>query len=119
MAMALDVGGRRHSPLAGIAELNGVPALTGAFSVGVQRYGDDRACFFDKRRSFGLVDKVTTVYVCECRRDGSKSTLDQGSPNLWERVRKPWEPVLPVRTGSGSDRFPTGPNSKFEFEFKK
>jgi hypothetical protein len=27
--------------------------------------------------------------------------------------------VLPVRTGSGSGRFPTGPNSKFEFEFKK
>jgi hypothetical protein len=35
--------------------------------------------------------------------------LGQGSPNQWE-------PVLPVRTGSG--RFPTGPNSNFEFEFK-
>jgi hypothetical protein len=34
-----------------------------------------------------------------------------------EPVRKPWEPVVPVRIGSG--RFPTGPNSKFEFDLKK
>jgi hypothetical protein len=31
----------------------------------------------------------------------------------------PNKPVVPVRIGSGSGRFPTGPNSKFEFEFKK
>jgi hypothetical protein len=26
----------------------------------------------------------------------------QSLPNRWEPVRKPWEPVLPVRAGSGS-----------------
>jgi hypothetical protein len=39
---------------------------------------------------------------------------------LTRRVnRNWWEPVVPVQTGSGSDPFPTGSNSKFEFEFKK
>jgi hypothetical protein len=38
---------------------------------------------------------------------------------LTRRVnRNWWEPVVPVQTGSGSDRFPTGSNSEFEFEFK-
>jgi hypothetical protein len=44
------------------------------------------------------------------------------SPGLTEPMGtgpKPWEPVLPVRTGSGSGRFPTSLNSKFEFKFKK
>jgi hypothetical protein len=29
-----------------------------------------------------------------------------------------WKPVLLVQTRSGFGRFPTGPNSRFEFEFK-
>jgi len=36
-----------------------------------------------------------------------------------EPVRKPRLPVKPVRTGSGTRRFQTGPNLKFKFEFKK
>jgi hypothetical protein len=41
---------------------------------------------------------------------------EQGHPNRWESVQKPWEPVVLVRTGSS--RFQTGLNSKFEFELK-
>jgi len=32
--------------------------------------------------------------------------------------RKPRLPVKPVRTGSSTRRFQTGPNLKFKFEFK-
>ena len=39
--------------------------------------------------------------------------------NRPELVRKSRLPVKPVRTGSGLDRFQTGPNLKFKFEFKK
>ena len=49
-------------------------------------------------------------------------------PSVWfwthrsNRSAKPvWppRPVKPVRAGSGFGRYPTGPNSKFKFEFKK
>ena len=43
----------------------------------------------------------------------------QGSPNWWEPVRFDRLPVKPVRSGSGSGRYPTGQNSNFKFEFKK
>ena len=46
-----------------------------------------------------------------CHRQGFKSRS--------ESIRLPRLPVKPVRTGSDSDRFQTGPNSNFKFKFKK
>ena len=45
--------------------------------------------------------------------------LCAGFTNRWEPVRFDRLLVKPVRSGSGLDRYQTGPNSKFKFEFKK
>ena len=49
----------------------------------------------------------------------ANNRYNQGFKSRPEPVRKPRLPVKPVRTGSGSGRFQTGPNSKFKFKFQK
>ena len=42
-----------------------------------------------------------------------------GFTKRWEPVQFDQLPVKPVRPGFGLGRYETGPNSKFNFEFKK
>ena len=37
----------------------------------------------------------------------------------FQGLQNRWEPVRPVRPGSGLGRYQTGPNSKFKFDLKK
>ena len=55
----------------------------------------------------------------ESKQGLSSASGKQGLPNRWEPVRFDRLQVKPVRSGSGLDRYQTGPNSKFKFKFKK
>jgi hypothetical protein len=72
-----------------------------------------------------MVGAIYSYYIhCFCRFKIIYALLRMGRywllpPGLTEPVETGPETVGTGPTGSGSDRFPTGPNSKFEFEFKK
>ena len=59
----------------------------------------------------------TSLYAPSMKSEFSSQA--QGLQNRWEPIRFDWLAVKPVRPGSGLSWYQTGPNSKFEFEFKK
>jgi hypothetical protein len=66
-----------------------------------------------------LVALPRTTTCAHRRRLGTRCYLCLSPPGLTESVGTGPETVGTGPTSSGSGRFPTGPNSKFEFEFKK